>query len=310
MKNKSKDLRVSKVKQRSFLSDKRQQAGVLFLLPGFLFVFVFMIYPLFYSFFLSFTEYNFVFDDRPRFVGFGNYIKMFSDTYFIDSFRNTLFFMIVFLPSIMLFSFLIALLLDKQVLGTGFFRTSIFLPVIVPLSLTGIIFQWILNNDYGLLNHFLRNILGVPSLAKDWLTDSKWAMYSIIFVSVWKFMGVLVILFVAGLQGIPRELYEAGTIDGCTRFKSLLYITIPNLRETYVITGIWAVIQAVKVFEQAFIMTGGGPGTSTLVLYLYVWRSAFMNYDMGYASAIAYVMALIILIISLVNLRINRTENN
>lgn len=310
MKNKSKEYKTSKVNKRGFLKDKRQQAGVLFLLPGFLFVFVFMIYPLFYSFFLSFTEYNFVFDDGPKFVGLSNYINMFSDTYFLDSFSNTLFFMAVFLPSIMLFSFLIALLLNKQVFGTGFFRTSIFLPVIVPLSLTGIIFQWILNNDFGLLNYFLRDIIGIPSLAKDWLTDSKWAMYSIIFVSVWKFMGVLVILFVAGLQGIPRELYEAGKIDGCTRFKSLVYITIPNLRETFVITGIWAVIQAVKVFEQAFIMTGGGPGTSTLVLYLYVWRSAFMNYDMGFASAVAYVMALIILVISVINLRINRVESN
>jgi multiple sugar transport system permease protein len=117
-----------------------------------------------------------------------------------------------------------------------------------------------------------------------------------------------VVLYIAGLQAIPREWYEAAEVDGATGFKKILYITLPNLRESYVLCGIWAIIQSVKVFEQPFIMTQGGPGTSTLVLYQYTWENAFKFFDMGYASAIAYFMGIIILVLSLLNLKLSRAE--
>jgi ABC-type sugar transport system permease subunit len=130
----------------------------------------------------------------------------------------------------------------------------------------------------------------------------------LILFSVWKYMGMLVVLYMAGLQAIPNDLYEAAEMDGAAGFKKILYITLPNLRESYVICGIWAIIQSVKVFEQPFIMTQGGPGTSTLVLYQYTWENAFKFYDMGYASAIAYVMGILILILSLLNLKLGKSE--
>jgi multiple sugar transport system permease protein len=295
-------------KSRLLLGIKKQIPGYFFVLPGFLFIFIYMIYPLLNSLYLSFTAYNFAFDDKPVFIGFGNYIKMFSDSYFIDALRNTMVFSVMFFPVIMIGSLIIALMLEQVKKGSGFFRTSIFLPVVIPLSLTGIIFQWILNEQYGLLNFFLKDVLGMGFLAKNWLADDSWAMVSIVAVSIWKYMGMLVVLYIAGLQAIPREWYEAAEVDGATGFKKILYITLPNLRESYVLCGIWAIIQSVKVFEQPFIMTQGGPGTSTLVLYQYTWENAFKFFDMGYASAIAYFMGIIILVLSLLNLKLSRAE--
>ena len=187
------------------------------LIPGFVFIFIYMLYPLIYSFYLSFTSYNFAFDDKPTFIGFGNYADMWSDSYFMDAFRNTVFFSAAFLPLMMLLSLSVALLINKGLRGTNFFRTSVFLPVIIPLSLTGIIFQWVLNENYGLFNYFIRNVLNMPSWAHNWLTDERYAMWCIIFVSLWKFMGIEVILFIAGLQAIPNSIYEAARIDGANR---------------------------------------------------------------------------------------------
>ncbi len=296
------------VKSSLKIAVEKQIPGYFFLMPAFLFIFVYMIYPLLYSLFLSFTQYNFAFDDNPAFSGLANYIKLFSDTYFLDALRNTVVFSLMFFPGLMVIALVFALLLDRGVKGTAFFRTSIFLPVVIPLSLTGIIFQWILNEQYGLLNYFLSDILGMGFLAKNWLGDDFWALFSIVAVSLWKYMGMLVVLYMAGLQAIPNELYEAARVDGATGFKKILHITLPNLRETYVVCGIWTIIQAVKVFEQPFIMTQGGPGTSTLVLYQYTWENAFRYYEMGYASAIAYFMGIMILILSLLNLKLSKSE--
>jgi len=293
---------------RILTSWKRQMPGYFFVSPGLLFMGVFMMYPLIYSLILSFTQYNFAYDTKPIFIGMGNYIKMWSDPYFIAALKNTAVFSLIFFPFVMVLALVIALMLEKGVKGSGVFRTSIFLPVVIPLSLTGIVFQWILNEQYGLFNFVLTDVFNLGFLARNWLGDDTWAMVSIAFVSIWKYVGMLVILFMAGLQAIPKDLYEAAEVDGATGFKKILYITLPNLRESYVVCGIWAIIQSVKVFEQPFIMTGGGPGTSTLVLYQYTWENAFKYYEMGYASAIAYVMGAIILLLSVLNLRLGKQE--
>jgi multiple sugar transport system permease protein len=296
------------VKKHPLAALKKQIPGYFFLMPGFLFIFIFMIYPLVHSFILSFTNYNFAFDDKPIFCGLSNYIKMFSDSYFLDALRNTFVFSALFFPLMMVLALIVALMLEKVAHASGFFRSAIFLPVVVPLSLTGIIFQWILNEQYGLLNFFLEDVLGLGFLAKNWLGDDTWAMVSIVFVSVWKYLGMVVVLYMAGLQSIPKDLYEAAEVDGASGLKRIFSITLPNLKESYVICGIWTIIQSVKVFEQPFIMTQGGPGTSTLVLYQYTWENAFKFLEMGYASSIAYIMGIIILLLSLLNLRLGRTE--
>ena len=284
-------------------------AGYAFAAPGMIFAILYMGYPLVRSFYLSFTQYNFAFDPKPVFVGLNNYVRMFSDSYFLDSLRNTAVFSLAFFPSLMVVSLIIALLLDKGVRGSGIYRTCIFMAMVVPLSLTGIIFQWIFNNQYGLLNSVLSQILGLDSWTHNWLGEGKWAMFSIIIVSLWKNMGMLVILFMAGLAGIPNDIIESAKIDGANGMQIIFRIILPNLKESYIICGRWAIIQSVKVFEQPFVMTNGGPGTATLVLYQYTWQNAFKYYEMGYASSIAYFMGIIILVLSAINMFLNREKD-
>ena len=294
-------------KKKWQLSLRKQLPGYAFMLPGFLFILAYMAYPLLYSLVLSFTEYNFLYDKTAKFIGLANYIKLFSDRYFVTALKNTAVFSLGFFPAVIILSLVIALLLDKGVRASNFFRTCIFLPVIVPLSLTGIIFQWILNERYGLLNWFLTDVLGT-GLAQNWLGDAKWAMVSIIVVSLWKNIGMLVIMFMAGLQAISNDIIEASRIDGASALQRVFRIIIPNLKESFVICGIWAIIQSVKVFEQPYIMTSGGPGTATMTLYHYTYISAFKYMDVGYASSIAYFMGIVILLLSFLNMYINRSD--
>jgi ABC-type sugar transport system permease subunit len=297
------------VKKNLISAVKRQIPGYAFMLPGFLFMAVYMGYPILRSLYLSFTRYNFGFDDRPAWAGFENYGKLFADTFFLDALKNTAVFTFVFFPSVLVIALILAMLLDNGIKGSGVFRTCIFLPVVVPLSLTGIIFQWILNKDYGLLNWFLADVLRLGSLTKNWLGDPQWAMVSIIMVSLWKNIGMLVVMFMAGLQAISNEIIEAACVDGANVMQRIFRIILPNLKESYVICGIWAIIQAVKVFEQPFIMTGGGPGTATLVLYQYTWINAFRYFEMGYASSIAYFMGVVILGLSALNMFVNKSDD-
>lgn len=296
-------------KKKMGITWKKMLPGYAFAAPGILFTAVYMGYPLVRSFYLSFTNYNFAFDKKPVFTGMDNFIKMFTDPYFVDSFRNTAVFSLLFFPSLMVISLIIAMLLDKGIRGSGIFRTCIFLSMVVPLSLTGIIFQWILNNQYGLLNTVLRDVFHLESLAHNWLGEGKWAMISIVVVSLWKNMGMLVIFFMAGLASIPDDIIESAKIDGANAIQRIFMIILPNLKESYVICGLWAIIQSVKVFEQPFVMTNGGPGTATLVLYQYTWMNAFKYYEMGYASAIGYLMGIIILILSVGNMFFNRNKD-
>lgn len=287
---------------------KKQLPGYAFLMPGFVFMLVYMAFPLLYSLVLSFTEYNYIYDSVPKFTGLKNYIDLFSDRYFRTSLRNTAVFSLGFFPMVLVISLIIALLLDHGVRASNFFRTCIFLPVIVPMSLTGIIFQWILNERYGLVNWLLNDVLGT-GWGRNWLGDSTWAMVSIIVVSLWKNIGMLVIMFMAGLQAIPNDIIEASRVDGASTLQRITRVILPNLKESFIICGIWAIIQSVKVFEQPYIMTSGGPGTATMTLYHYTYVSAFQYMDVGYASAIAYFMGIIILGLSFVNMYVNRSDD-
>lgn len=280
-----------------------------FMIPAFLFVGVFMLYPLIYSFVLSFMDYNFVYDDGAKFVGVKNYIKMFSDKSFLTSLSNTLYFAVIFFVLLISLSLGIALLLVSKLKGMSVLRTIVFLPVIVAMALSGVVFQWILEEKFGVLNHVLIK-LGLENWALNWLGDPDVAIYSIIAVSIWKYSGIITIMFLAGLQAIPKELYEAAKIDGAGAWSSFFHITIPNLKESFIITGVFGIMQAVKVFEQPFIMTYGGPGDATSTLYFYAWRNGFEFFDMGYASSIAYFIALIVLALSLLQIALlNKSKN-
>jgi ABC-type sugar transport system permease subunit len=275
--------------------------GIFFVLPAFLFIFAFMLYPLASSGYMSLTKFNFVYDARPTFIGFDNYVAAFEDPQFITSLRNTLVFGFFYFIIVMVVSLGIALLLFQKLRFNAFFRSAVFVPIVVPLSLAGLVFLWILQPNYGLLNHFLSEVLNMPSLARPWLSEGSTAMASIIGLALWATIGFETILFLAGLQSISPDTLEAAEIDGARGFKKLFYIILPNLRQTYVLTGTWAIIHALKVFVEPMVMTDGGPGTSTLVLYQQVYQTAFTFYDMGYASAMGYILGLIIMILVVLN---------
>jgi len=280
---------------------RQRPVGVLFVLPAFLFIFVFMLYPLISSGYMSLTEFNFVYDASPRFTGFDNYAKALHDPQFRTSLTNTLTFGAFYFVIVMVVSLGLALLLFQKLRFNSFFRSAVFVPIVVPLSLAGLVFLWILQPNYGLLNHVLADLLHLPSLARPWLSNDTTAMASIIGLALWASIGFETILFLAGLQSISNETLEAAEIDGARGLKKLFYIILPSLRQTYVLTGTWAIIHALKVFVEPMVMTDGGPGTATLVLYQKVYVTAFTFFDMGYASAMGYILGLLIMVLVLLN---------
>ncbi len=287
---------------------KKFPAGVLFILPAFLFIFVFMLYPLVSSGYMSLTEYNFVYDDAPKFIGFDNYFAAFNDPQFITALTNTFVFGIIYFVFVMVSSLSIALLLFQKLRFNSFFRSAIFVPIVVPLSLAALVFLWILQPNYGLLNHFLGDVLGLRFLTQPWLSQGSTAMGSIIVLAAWASIGFVTILFLAGLQGISNDTLEAAEMDGARGMRKIFSIVLPSLRETYILTATWTIIHALKVFVEPMVMTDGGPGTSTLVVYQQVYLTAFNYFDMGYASAMGYILGLIILILVVGNFLISRVR--
>jgi len=289
---------------------QRRFVGVLFVLPAAFFVFTFMLYPLIYSGYMSLTEYNFVYDMTPSFVGLDNYFQAFADPLFITSIINTCIFGVSFFAIAMVGGLGIALLLFQRIRFNGFFRSSIFIPIVVPLSLACLIFLWILQPNYGFLNYFLGDVLQLPQFTRPWLSDGPTAMVAIVVVAVWSSIGFIAILFLAGLQGISNEVLEAAEMDGASGFKKTFYIIIPNLRQSFVVVGTWAIIHGFKVFVEPMVMTEGGPRTATLALYQHVYQTAFTFFDMGYASAMAYVLGFVILIFVGINFWFGRTKSD
>jgi len=273
----------------------------IFVIPPFLFVAIFIAYPLGYSFFLSFSQYNYIYDPAPKLIGLGQYIDLFRlDTRFLVALRNTLIFGGVYFSLVMVLSLIIAFILNELVKGKFFFQLSTYLPIIVPLSLAGVIFVWILDPTFGVFNFLLKK-MGFSQLSTiNWLGNYDTALYALIVIKLWKFMGFTVVIFLAGLQSISPSLSDAAKVDGANFFQEKLYIILPNLKEYILIASLYSIIQAIKIFELPYVATGGGPGNATLTLYLYTWRSAFGYFKMGKASAIAYVTAGLIILFTMV----------
>ncbi|OUM93662.1 MAG: hypothetical protein A9Z00_11575 [Thermobacillus sp. ZCTH02-B1] len=291
------------------LNRRRQWYGFLFVLPAFLFIFAFMLYPVVYSLYMSLHQYNYVFDPSPVFAGFDNYVKALKDPTFRRALENTIVFSFFYFVLVMAVSLVIALMLFHVRRFQSFFRTAIFMPIVVPVSLSALVFLWILQENYGLLNYLLRDVLGWTALARPWLNEGPTAMASIIGVSLWATIGFETILFLGGMQALSREMLEAAVVDGADGIRRIFYVILPNLKETYVITGIWAILHGLKVFVEPNVMTNGGPGNATLVVYQEVYYNAFNRFEMGYASAEAYILAILALAFSLLNMYVNRAKD-
>ncbi len=283
-------------------------SGLLFASP-FLFGFaVFTLYPLLASFFYSFCDYN-VFD-APVFKGTKNYAELLGDPIFRKACVNTLVFTVFSVPVTMLTALGLAMLLNLKVRGQSFYRVAFFLPSIVPIVASSVLWIWIFNPQFGILNVCIRAVkpwldpyfvLPVPG----WLTDPAWAKTALIIMSVWG-AGSNMVLYLAGLQEVPKELYEAADIDGANAWRRTWHITLPSISPTLFFTLIMGCIGTLQYFTQAWVMTAGGPADSTLFYSLYLFNNAFTYFRMGYASAMAYVLFLVIVLCTVVLFRGSR----
>jgi len=253
----------------------------------------FAIGPIIASFFFSFHDYNVV--ESPIFVGMKNYKMLIDDELFWLSLYNTLYMTVFGVPLGIICALIIALLLNQKVPGMSLFRTIYYLPTVVPVVANSILWLWILNPEYGLLNSFLK-MLHLPPLG--WLVEPRLAKPTLILMGLWG-LGGNVIIYLAGLQGIPQQLYEAAAIDGASRWSRFWRITVPLLSSIIFFTLIMGVIGSLQIFTKSYIMTGGGPLNSTRFYVLYLFQVAFHDYRMGYGSAMAWILFIIIFVITI-----------
>ncbi|MFZ5952809.1 MAG: carbohydrate ABC transporter permease [Candidatus Rifleibacteriota bacterium] len=269
----------------------------LYLLPVVVILITFHVLPIFYSLIVSFYEWDLI--GKPEYIGTGNYSRLFDDPMFYKSIWNTIYYAVISVPLSICCSLGIALLLNNPISGIGIYRTIYFIPVITSINAVAIVWNFIYHPDFGLLN----KILAVFSIEpQTWLQDPFWAMPCIIFMSVWKGLGYNVIIFLAGLQNIPKHLYEAARIDGASRWQQFRHITWPLLTPTTYFIFVISSIGSFQVFAQVYMMTPrGGPLKSTMVIVYYLYRKAFEQFEFGYALAAAFILFTITFSVTLFN---------
>lgn len=273
--------------------------GYLYILPNFIGFFIFMAIPIIMGFVISLTDYNGF--NQMNFIGFDNYLNMFKDEYFRISLWNNILYTLVTVPGTIIVALLLALAVNKGIKGSKIFRTMFFLPNITSMVAVGIVWAMIFNPYTGPINNFLRSIgIETPPM---WLNSSSMALPTIMVVSIWKQAGYYMIILLAGLQAIPKHLYEAASIDGASSITKFFKVTLPMLSPTMFMVLILNIISSFQVFDLINIMTGGGPGRSTNVLVYRIYQEGFQNLRFGYASAMAYFLFLIVLIITLIQFR-------
>lgn len=271
---------------------RRTITGYLFIMPfvlGFLFWFL---TPVLIAVWLTFTDWNLI--RAPRYVGFDNILRLGTDKLFWQSLKVTTLYTLASVPMGLVLAFLLALLINTKVKGIAFFRTIYYLPSIVPAVASAVLWAWIFNTEYGLLNAVLR-VFGIPRIA--WLQDPTFALWALIMMSLWGLGGAMII-YLAGLQGIPDVYYEAAEIDGAGRMSQLWNITLPLLSPVIFFNLIMSIIGTFQVFTAGFLITNGGPQNATLFYVLYLYRNGFQYLDMGYSAALAWVLFLIILVLT------------
>ena len=271
----------------------------LFILPWVLGFVIFTLGPILASFVLSFTQYDAILP--PKFLGIAQFVELFHDPLFYRSLGNTLYIVIFAVPLGMIASFIVALLLNQKVRGMAAYRTAYYIPSIVPSVATAALWLYLLQPQWGLINGLLRSV-GLP--APGWLASEAWSKPAIIMLMVWASGGTMII-YLAGLQDIPQSLYEASEIDGATGLDRFRYVTLPLMTPTIFFTLVMSIIGTFQVFSVIFVLTDGmgGPMNSTLVYLIYLYRNAFAFFRMGYASAMAWVLFVIILALTWVEFR-------
>ncbi len=275
---------------------KRQgKVAALFLLPYLLIFVVFRFGPSVAGLFVGFLKWNIVATRRLPVWTISR--SFFVTLFFYVALKNTLFFLLMTLPPLVIFSLLLAVLLNQKLRFRNAVRTISIVPYILIPAVVGIIWNWLYDNNFGILNYYLK-WLGMAPV--EWLTNEKYALFSVAIVTVWSYLGYNMILYLAGLQDISKDLYEASTIDGANKYQTFMKITLPLLKPITSMIITLTLINTIQIFDQIFVMTNGGPGTATLTLVQYLYGTAFQNYNLGYGSAIGIaILAMLVLMVQL-----------
>jgi multiple sugar transport system permease protein len=277
------------------------------LLPSLLGMAAFIMLPVVSSFVLSFSQWDLL--GEINWIGLDNYVTALGDPAVLGALRNTLLFILGYLPSVVILALGLALLLNRKLKGRVVFRAIYFVPVVTSWVAVSLVWKWLLNPQYGLINYGLA-LIGIKG--PGWLFDPSWAMAGIVLTSVWKDIGFVTVIYLAGLQDIPENLYEAASLDGANPWQKFWTITLPMLAPTTFFVTTISLISSFQVFDQVWIMTGGGPAGATSVMVEQIYKNAFSYYKMGYASAISWVLFAIIFVVTIAQniaqKRLDRTD--
>lgn len=282
---------------------KQDRMGRLFVAPPVILFLLFTLLPMIMAIGLSFTKYDVI--NPPRLVGLANFRKMIKDEFFWIALKNTCVYTLMYVPAGLLLSLGAAMFLNADQKMVGLFRTLFYLPVLSSTVATATLWFWILNPQLGLLNGILE-LFGISG--KAWLYDSKLAMFSIVLMSLWAGFGGNMMIFLAGLKGIPPIYYEAAKIEGASKWQMFTKITMPSITKTTFLVSTMLIIGTFQVFDQAFVLTKGGPGNATITIVYYIYNNGFKNLDMGYASSISLVLFAIILVMTVINSKLNKAD--
>jgi putative chitobiose transport system permease protein len=272
-----------------------------FLLPFVVLLVMYHAWPVFFGTYLGFTKYNII--SPPEFVGLDNFRELLQDEQFWSGVRSSLKYILV-VPVIQLLSIAVAMLVNRPLKGIGFFRTAYYVPVVTSFAVVGLMWNWMYQQE-GPVNFVLMR-LGLMKDDHSLLNNPATALYAVMFVTLWKGIGYYMVLYLAGLQSIGRELEEAATIDGATRWQVFTNITLPGLRPTILVCSLLSTISALKVFDEIYVMTQGGPVGSTYTALFFTYSKAFVDFRYGYAAAAGIIIAVISLLFGLINFRITR----
>ena len=273
----------------------------LFLLPSLSGLVLFTLLPILASLGLTLYEWDLL--TSPQFVGLGNFQRLIHDRNFWTALAHTLYFIVGYIPLVMIISLGVAVVLNQKLKGVILFRTALFIPVVSAWVAVALLWKWIFNPKFGIVNYLL-GLIGIQGPA--WLFDPQWAMPAIIITSVWKDIGFVMVMFLAGLQGIPTEYYEAAAIDGASGWRRFRHITLPLLSPTTFFALIISLINSFQVFDQVWIMTGGGPAGATSVLVEQIVKNAFSYSRMGYAATLSWVLFLLVFTATAFQMRLQK----
>jgi multiple sugar transport system permease protein len=283
---------------------RETRVGYLFILPNLIGFLVFTLFPVGFSFVLSFMHWNLT---EFSFAGLENYIEIFTrDELFFKVLGNTFYYMLLCIPAGFALALILALALNQGLKGTIFFRSIFFLPIVISFIASSMIWGFMLNKEFGLVNYILFKLFKTPEIA--WLADERFSMPAVVLVALWHDTGYNMTIMLAGLQTIPRQLYEAADIDGAGRWQKFRKVTLPMLYPTLFFMTVMAIIGTFQVFDVIYALTSGGPFNSTRTYVMYLYTQGFGSFRMGYASALAWIMFVIIFVFTLIQFKFQRDD--